>query len=115
MHPRRRGRRRRSRPRRRHARARRLSRPGCGIAAQAAALSDGLAESIDLLLTDLIMPGGNGRNLASRLLSSRASLRVVLMSGYENRRDDRLHFLAKPFGTDELLAAVRQALAEPDA
>jgi PAS domain S-box-containing protein len=83
--------------------------------AQAAALSDGLAESIDLLLTDLIMPGGNGRNLASRLLSSRASLRVVLMSGYENRRDDRLHFLAKPFGTDELLAAVRQALAEPDA
>ena len=88
--------------------------------AQAAVLSEGLAESIDLLLTDLAMPGGNGRDLAARLLVRRPSLRVVLMSGYDaaprdDLRDDRFHFLAKPFGADELAAAVRQALAEPEA
>ena len=90
-----------------------------GSPAQAAALSDGLSETIDVLLTDLVMPGGNGRDLAERLLASRRSLRVVLMSGYdaappEDRHDDRFTFLAKPFGADELLAVVRQALAEPE-
>ena len=88
--------------------------------AQAAALSDGLGETIDLLLTDLVMPGANGRDLAERLLVSRPSLRVVLMSGYdaappEDRRDDPFRFLAKPFGPDELIAAIGQALAEPEA
>ena len=88
--------------------------------AQAAVLSEGLAETVDLLLTDLVMPGENGRDLAERLLVSRRSLRVVLMSGYdaappEDRHDDRFIFLAKPFGADELVAAVRQALAEPEA
>jgi hypothetical protein len=88
--------------------------------AQAAALSEGLAETVDLLLTDLVMPGENGRDLAERLLVSRRSLRVVLMSGYDvappdDRHDDRFTFLAKPFGADELVAAVRQALAEPEA
>jgi two-component system, cell cycle sensor histidine kinase and response regulator CckA len=88
--------------------------------AQAAALSEGLAETVDLLLTDLVMPGENGRDLAERLLVSRRSLRVVLMSGYdaappEDGHDDRFTFLAKPFGADELVAAVRQALAEPEA
>lgn len=41
------------------------------------------------------------------------------MSGYaaappEGRRDERLHFLAKPFGADELVAAVRKVLSEPE-
>ena len=83
--------------------------------AQAAALSDGLAESIDLLLTDLVMPGGNGRDLAERLLVSRSSMRVVLMSGYDaappEGHGDGFRFLAKPFGADELVAAVCLALA----
>src|ERR1035437_7686193 len=88
--------------------------------AQAAALSEGLAETVDLLLTDLVMPGENGRDLAERLLVSRRSLRVVLMSGYdaappEDRHAARFPSLPKPFGADELVAAVRQALAEPEA
>src|SRR5450759_4479401 len=88
--------------------------------ARSSALSEGLAETVDLLLTDLVMPGENGRDLAERLLVSRRSLRVVLMSGYdaappEDDHDDRFTFLAKPFGADELVAAVRQALAEPEA
>jgi PAS domain S-box-containing protein len=85
--------------------------------AQATALSDGLGETIDLLLTDLVMPGGNGRDLAKRLLADRPSLRVVLMSGYdaafnEVGSGDSFHFLAKPFDADELAAAVRLALGE---
>jgi PAS domain S-box-containing protein len=84
--------------------------------AQAAALSDGLAESIDLLLTDLAMPGGNGRDLAKRLLASRPSLRVLLMSGYDaaiNEVAPERRVLAKPFEAGELISAVRQALSEP--
>ena len=83
--------------------------------AQAAVLSEGLAETVDLLLTDLVMPGENGRDLAERLLVSRRSLRVVLMSGYDaappEGHGDGFRFLAKPFGADELVAAVCLALA----
>lgn len=80
-------------------------------------MSSGLDETIDLLLTDLVMPGGNGRDLAERLLASRPSLHVVLMSGYDStqrdgRRDQRFHFLAKPFGADELITAIRKALGQ---
>lgn len=86
--------------------------------AQAVALTDGLDETIDLLLTDLVMPGGNGRDLAERLMASRPKLRVVLISGYdspppESGPEDRFLFLAKPFGAAELAAVVRTALAEP--
>jgi two-component system cell cycle sensor histidine kinase/response regulator CckA len=89
-----------------------------GSPAQAAALSEGLGETIDVLLTDLVMPGGNGRDLAERLLASRPSLGVVLMSGYDATLNEaepgsRFHFLAKPFGADELATAVRNAQGEP--
>ncbi len=88
-----------------------------GSSAQAVALAEGLDETIDLLLTDLVMPGGNGRDLAERLLARRPSLRVLLMSGYDSalpdgRLDDHFPFLAKPFGATELAGAVRAALAE---
>jgi CheY-like chemotaxis protein len=86
--------------------------------AQAIVLWDGLRETIDLLLTDLAMPGANGRDLADRLLASRPALRVVLMSGYDATPDKvesgrHFHFLAKPFDADDLAAAVSQALGEP--
>ena len=89
-----------------------------GSPSQASALSDGLNENIDLLLTDLVMPGGNGRDLANRLLVRRPSLRVVLMSGYDaappaGGPEDCYRFLPKPFGANELAAAVRQTLDEP--
>ncbi len=85
--------------------------------AQATALSSGLDEPIDLLLTDLVLPGASGRELADRLLLSRPTLRVILMSGYdeapaEHRAGDRFRvFLPKPFSADELVTAVTQALA----
>lgn len=86
-----------------------------GSSAQAVALTEGLDETIDLLLTDMVMPGENGRALAGRLLARRPTLQVVLMSGYDaafadGGIDTRFRFLAKPFSADELTAAIRQVL-----
>jgi two-component system cell cycle sensor histidine kinase/response regulator CckA len=88
-----------------------------GSPAEAVALTEGLNEQIDLLVTDLIMPQINGQVLAARLLARRPSLRVLLMSGYGasfERTDDVHRFLAKPFGRDELLTAVADALDEAE-
>ena len=89
-----------------------------GSPAEAVALTEGLDSPIDLLLTDLIMPESNGQVLAMRLLQKRPSMRVVLMSGYVAGlgpvvADSEFRFLAKPFGRDELAAAVASALSEP--
>ena len=83
--------------------------------AEAVALSDGLPDTIDVLLTDVVMPGGNGPDLAERLVSRRPELRVLLMSGYdspfpEDRRQEGFVFLAKPFGADQLCEAVTRLL-----
>jgi PAS domain S-box-containing protein len=85
--------------------------------AEAVALNEGLDAPIDLLLTDLIMPGGNGQALAERLLQKRPAMRVMMMSGYGAGLgpippDAAFHFIAKPFGRDELTAAVALILAE---
>jgi signal transduction histidine kinase/ActR/RegA family two-component response regulator len=75
------------------------------------------AAPIDLVLTDVVMPGPNGIELASRLRSSRAAVRVLFMSGYTDLavvRDGLLAheeaFLQKPFTPEDLLRKVRQAL-----
>ncbi len=86
--------------------------------AEAFALADGLPDRIDLLLTDIVMPGENGHDLADRLLASRPTLRVLLVSGYDvdpiGTDDERLRFLAKPFDRGQLLAAVERALVGGD-
>ncbi len=73
---------------------------------------------IDLLLTDVILPKMNGRELHRRLAQRIPGLRVLYMSGYtENVIADQgmLHegvaFIQKPFSVRDLLAKVRQALA----
>lgn len=78
-------------------------------------------ETIDVLLTDMIMPGVNGRQLGERLRQARPGLKVVLMSGYTD--DDLLRkgegpdvaFLQKPFKIDALLRVVRQELMSGNA
>jgi two-component system cell cycle sensor histidine kinase/response regulator CckA len=72
---------------------------------------------VDLLLTDVSMPGMTGRELALRLRGERADLRVLFMSGYSF--DSVLgaegaapaDFLPKPFTPDQLLAKVEAILA----
>ena len=78
-------------------------------------------EPIDLLLTDVVMPGLHGRALAEALQRDRPTLRVLFMSGYTE--DEVLHrgvstealaFIAKPFTPDALAARVRAVLdADP--
>jgi CheY-like chemotaxis protein len=74
---------------------------------------------IDLLLTDVVMPGMNGRELAERLGEIRPETRVVFMSGYTEDvilkrgvSGDRA-FLAKPFTPPMLARSVREALDAP--
>jgi CheY-like chemotaxis protein len=76
------------------------------------------APAIDLLLTDVILPGINGRELADRVRSEMPAIKVVFMSGYAGdalgRRgvlEDGLAFLPKPFTAAALLQKVRNALA----
>jgi len=74
-------------------------------------------ESINLLLTDVIMPGLNGRALAERLQLRQAGLKVLYMSGYT---DDAIvdhgvlgagtHLLHKPFSEENLIHKVREVL-----
>jgi CheY-like chemotaxis protein len=88
-----------------------------GSPAEAVALTGGLDDPIELLLTDVVLPDTNGQVLAKRLVATRPSMRVVLMSGYGAHMGDMtpesaLAFLAKPFTRDELLTIVAKTLAE---
>ena len=71
---------------------------------------------IQLLLSDVMMPGMNGAELFERLHQARPGLRVVFMSGATREalreREDtaRAPFLWKPFAADELLRTIRRAL-----
>lgn len=83
---------------------------------QAVSLFNDFTEPIDLLLTDVIMPGMNGAELASFLLDLSAGLKVLYMSGYtdaislQTAHPGQKHFLHKPFMPHDLLWAVRRAL-----
>ena len=71
---------------------------------------------LQLLVTDVLLPGINGREVADELRRRHASLPVLYMSGYTQDAfspDTTLGgamFLAKPFTSSELLARVREAL-----
>jgi CheY-like chemotaxis protein len=72
---------------------------------------------IHLLLTDVIMPAMNGRDLAHTLLQLYPQLKCLFMSGYtadviahHGVLDDGVHFIQKPFSVPVLAAKVREAL-----
>jgi hypothetical protein len=75
--------------------------------------------SFDLLFTDVIMPGINGRQLADEMLKVRPGLRVLFTSGYtENaiihhgRLDEGVLLLAKPYRKSDMAIMIRKALAD---
>jgi len=79
-------------------------------------LKDGKT-TVDLLLTDVIMPGMNGRELATEALKSTPDLQVIYMTGYsrnavvhQGRLDDGVDLLQKPVSQGELATRVRVAL-----
>ncbi|AUX43293.1 sensor histidine kinase [Sorangium cellulosum] len=78
------------------------------------ALAHDGVEAIDLLLTDLVMPGMNGRELAERALAIQPRARVLYMSGYADDVlagvDGELVMLQKPFTPETLAQRVRDML-----
>jgi two-component system cell cycle sensor histidine kinase/response regulator CckA len=78
--------------------------------------------SPELLLTDIVMPGMSGRDLARELRERHPGIRVVYMSGYtedvalqEGRIEPGAGFIAKPFVMIDLLARIRKTLARMSA
>jgi CheY-like chemotaxis protein len=85
---------------------------------EALKVAEDFREPIDLLLTDVVMPGMKGPDLAKRLKLLRPTMRVLLMSGYAadvvtsaDLKDSPL--LPKPFSPASLTRAVRAALDRP--
>jgi CheY-like chemotaxis protein len=83
-------------------------------AIQAAAL---YREKIDLLLTDVIMPGMSGRQLAERIQSTRPQIKIMYMTGYTDDMvvqhkvlEPGVKLLQKPFSKVDLALKVRSTL-----
>ena len=77
---------------------------------------------IHLLLTDMVMPGTSGRELAERISARRRDIRVLFMSGYTDNvitsggmLEEGLAFLQKPFSPGALVQKVREVLSETPA
>jgi two-component system cell cycle sensor histidine kinase/response regulator CckA len=87
----------------------------CAYPVEAIAVCERHPGRIDLLLTDVVMPGMNGREMANRILEILPELRVVFMSGYteqilrrERQMDAPFEYLQKPF----TLLALTQKLSK---
>ncbi|MGA3212098.1 MAG: PAS domain S-box protein [Terriglobales bacterium] len=72
---------------------------------------------VDILLTDVVMPGMRGTELAERIREHHPKVKVIFMSGYTDdmlfrsgTRPDQVNFLLKPFGLPELVAKVNHLL-----
>ena len=95
------------------------------VVVEAACAVDALAicddnESFDLLVTDVVMPGMNGHDLAAQLIPRFPSLRVLFTSGYSSHTiavggtlEPGRAFLQKPFAIGELASTVRDLLDGP--
>jgi len=80
-----------------------------------------IPEKIDLLITDVVMPGMNGQQLFERLNVERPDIgKVLYMSGYTNNvivtngtLEEGIHFLQKPFTVDALIEKINELLHSP--
>jgi len=88
-----------------------------GTPGEAIRLAEEHAGEIHLLMTDVVMPEMNGRDLAKRLLSLYPNIKRLFMSGYtvdviahHGVLDEGMHFIQKPFTLKDLAIKVRKAL-----
>jgi two-component system cell cycle sensor histidine kinase/response regulator CckA len=89
-------------------------------AADALDLHARATDRVDLVVTDVVMPGLGGRQLAERLRERQPGLRVLFMSGYttdevlrQGIQEEEEHFIQKPFTPDGLARKVRDVLVQP--
>ncbi len=72
---------------------------------------------IDLVITDLVLPGESGRSLAAALQRQNPKLKVLFMSGYQNQIESKSpsekDFLMKPFSSSMLLSRIKLMLDRP--
>jgi two-component system, cell cycle sensor histidine kinase and response regulator CckA len=85
--------------------------------AEALEIAERRAEGIDLLLTDVVMPGMSGRDLAHRLRPTHPEAKVLYASGYTENVivhhgvvDEGISFIGKPYSTRDLARKVREVL-----
>jgi two-component system, cell cycle sensor histidine kinase and response regulator CckA len=85
---------------------------------EALALLESSPATVQLLVSDVVMPGMGGIELARRVAEQRPGVRVLLVSGYvqdavdgQGKLEGAASFLAKPFTTADLLTRVRELLA----
>jgi two-component system cell cycle sensor histidine kinase/response regulator CckA len=90
---------------------------GASTPGEAICLARERVGEIHLLMTDVVMPEMNGRELARNLLSLHPHLKRIFMSGYTSDviahhgvLDEGVHFLQKPFSIEDLAARVRETL-----
>lgn len=75
------------------------------------------AKPIDLLITDVVMPGMDGPTVAKKIRESNPNLKIIFMSGYtedklKDHMGERIYFLPKPFTLKVLAAKVKEVLEE---
>ncbi len=76
--------------------------------------------AVDLLFTDVVLPGMGGRELATRIAAEHPTIRVLYTSGYNDDvtlrlqvQDQATHLVGKPYGVKELTRKVREVLDGP--
>src|SRR6185437_20130 len=75
---------------------------------------------VDLMLSDIVMPGQNGKQLGDEALKLRPGLRILYMTGYsrnavvhQGRLDPGVDLIQKPISQADLAARIRRALDKP--
>ena len=92
-----------------------------GGGAEADRVSEAYAGKIDLLLTDVVMPGRSGPRVARALRARRGDIKILYASGHAEELIAKqgvlrpgVHFLSKPFTRDALIGKVRDVLDSPE-
>jgi two-component system cell cycle sensor histidine kinase/response regulator CckA len=89
-----------------------------GSPAEAESLCENQDLHIDLLITDVVMPGMSGKELRDRIQVKRPGMKVLFMSGYTSNvivhrgvLEEGVHFLQKPFSMNDLAGKIREAMS----